>query len=112
MLQSTRHRLSTHCNCRTVRFAATALSRRELLAGGGGALAIGAAAGFAPTAFAQAAPHRIDVHHHVSPPTWLDAVKSLKKDNPPMVSWSVQKSLDDMLRLWREVGASMMLIQP
>ena len=96
MLQSTKHRLSTHCNCCTVRFAATALSRRELLAGGGGALAIGAAAGFAPTAFAQAAPHRIDVHHHVSPPTWLDAVKSLKKDNPPMVSWSVQKSLDDM----------------
>ena len=96
MLQSTKHRLSTRCNCCMVRFAATALSRRELLAGGAGALAIGAAAGFAPTAFAQAAPHRIDVHHHVSPPTWLDAVKSLKKDNPPMVSWSVQKSLDDM----------------
>ena len=96
MLQSTKHRLSTHCNCRMVRFAATALSRRELLAGGGGALAIGAAAGFAPTAFAQAAPHCIDVHHHVSPPTWLDAVKRLKKDNPPMASWSVQKSLDDM----------------
>jgi 6-methylsalicylate decarboxylase len=76
-------------------FAATAVSRRELLAGSA-ALAIGTAAGFAPTVFAQAAPHRIDVHHHVSPPTWLDAVKSMKKDNPPMVSWSVQKSLDDM----------------
>jgi Predicted metal-dependent hydrolase of the TIM-barrel fold len=79
-----------------VPFAATAVSRRELLAGGAAALAIGTAAGFAPTVFAQAAPHRIDVHHHVSPPTWLDAVKSMKKDNPPMVSWSVQKSLDDM----------------
>jgi 6-methylsalicylate decarboxylase len=79
-----------------VPFAATAVSRRELLAGGAAALAIGTAAGFAPTLFAQAAPHRIDVHHHVSPPTWLDAVKSMKKDNPPMVSWSVQKSLDDM----------------
>ena len=45
---------------------------------------------------AQAAPHRIDVHHHVSPPTWLDAVKSMKKDNPPMANWSVQKTLDDM----------------
>jgi hypothetical protein len=75
---------------------ATAVSRRELLAGGAAALAIGTAAGFAPRVFAQAAPHRIDVHHHVSPPTWLDAVKSMKKDNPPMVSWSVQKSLDDM----------------
>ena len=79
-----------------VPFAATAVSRRALLAGGAAALAIGTAAGFAPTVFAQAAPHRIDVHHHVSPPTWLDAVKSMKKDNPPMVSWSVQKSLDDM----------------
>ena len=96
MLQLTKHRLSTRCNCCMVPFAATAVSRRELLAGGAAALAIGTAAGFAPTVFAQAAPHRIDVHHHVSPPTWLDAVKSMKKDNPPMVSWSVQKSLDDM----------------
>ena len=96
MLQSTKHRLSTRCNCCMVPFAATAVSRRELLAGGAAALAIGTAAGFAPTVFAQAAPHRIDVHHHVSPPTWLDAVKSMKKDNPPMVSWSVQKSLDDI----------------
>src|SRR6476646_3308576 len=96
MLQSTKHRLSTRCNRCMVPFAATAVNRRELLTGGAAALALGTAAGFAPTLFAQAAPHRIDVHHHVSPPTWLDAVKSMKKDNPPMVSWSVQKSLDDM----------------
>src|SRR5271168_3216266 len=97
MLQSTeQHRLSTRCNCCTAPFAATKVSRRELLAGAGVALAIGTAAGFAPTVFAQVAPRRIDVHHHVSPPTWLDAVKSLKKDNPPIVSWSVQKWLDDM----------------
>ena len=67
---------AVRCNCCMVPFAATAVSRRELLAGGAAALAIGTAAGFAPTVFAQAAPHRIDVHHHVSPPTWLDAVKS------------------------------------
>jgi hypothetical protein len=83
---------AVRCNCCMVPFAATAVSRRELLAGGAAALAIGTAAGFAPTVFAQAAPHRIDVHHHVSPPTWLDAVKSMKKDNPPMVSWSVQNN--------------------
>jgi hypothetical protein len=47
-------------------------------------------------AVAQAKPHRIDVHHHVSPPSWLDAVKKAKLDNPPMANWSVQKSLDDM----------------
>jgi 6-methylsalicylate decarboxylase len=37
------------------------------------------------------------MHHHVSPPTWLDAIKSMKRDNPPMANWSVQ-ALDDMDR--------------
>lgn len=70
------------------------LSRRGLLAGGA-TLAAAACVGL-PSADAQGAAHRIDVHHHVSPPTWLDAVKSLKLDNPPMANWSAQKSLDDM----------------
>ncbi len=72
------------------------LSRRSLLTG---AATLGAAAlapRFVAEAVAQTPAHRIDVHHHVSPPTWLDAVKSLKLDNPPMANWSVQKTLDDM----------------
>jgi 6-methylsalicylate decarboxylase len=36
------------------------------------------------------------LHHHISPPNWLEAVKKAKLDNPPMANWSVQKSLDDM----------------
>ena len=47
-------------------------------------------------AVAQTPPQRIDVHHHIAPPNWLAAVKSLKQDNPPMVNWSIQKTLDDM----------------
>ena len=71
------------------------MGRREFLAGGIAALGLGAfAAG--RNAAAQAKPHRIDVHHHVSPPSWLDAVKKAKLDNPPMVNWLPQKSLDDM----------------
>src|SRR5215831_17691988 len=27
---------------------------------------------------------------------WLDAVKKVKRDNPPMANWSPQRSLDDM----------------
>jgi 6-methylsalicylate decarboxylase len=73
------------------------LSRRGFVAG---AVALGAFAAAGPgvmaRAQAQAAPHRIDVHHHISPPTWLDAVKKAKLDNPPMANWSVQKTLDDM----------------
>ena len=96
MLQATKRRQSANCSCCIEPLAATGVSRRRLLAGGAAAVAVGAAARFAPKAFAQAPPHRIDVHHHVSPPTWLDAVKSMKKDNPPMANWSVQKTLDDM----------------
>ena len=74
--------------------SASAVTRRNLLAGGAAALAFGAFAG--SQVRAQAKPHRIDVHHHISPPTWLDAVKTAKRDNPPLANWSVQKSLDDM----------------
>jgi predicted TIM-barrel fold metal-dependent hydrolase len=77
--------------------AGSGLSRRELLAGG---IALGASGtfGFGLSATAQEKPHRIDVHHHISPPTWLDAVKSMKRANPPMANWSIQKSLDDMVK--------------
>jgi predicted TIM-barrel fold metal-dependent hydrolase len=95
MLTPSKRRLFTQCACCTTPLAATGVSRRELLAGGA-ALGTAALFGAGRRALAQAKPHRIDVHHHVSPPTWLDAVKSLKKDNPPMANWSVQKTLDDM----------------
>jgi predicted TIM-barrel fold metal-dependent hydrolase len=72
------------------------LSRRGFVTG---TAALGAFAatglGVAPKARAQAA-NRIDVHHHIAAPTWLDAVKKAKRDNPPMANWSPQKSLDDM----------------
>jgi 6-methylsalicylate decarboxylase len=78
--------------------SAFTVTRRNLLAGGAAALAFGAFAGteIVPKAAAQAKPHRIDVHHHISPPTWIDAVKKAKLDNPPITNWSVEKSLDDM----------------
>jgi len=73
------------------------MSRRRFLTGA--AVLGGMAAGGISLSWpglAQAKPHRIDVHHHISPPTWLDAVKKAKLDNPPIANWSVQKSLDDM----------------
>jgi predicted TIM-barrel fold metal-dependent hydrolase len=77
--------------------AIATLSRRGLLAGAAalGGLAAGGI-GLSVQGLAQAKPHRIDVHHHISPPTWLDAVKKAKLDNPPMANWSAQKSLEDM----------------
>jgi 6-methylsalicylate decarboxylase len=73
------------------------LGRRGLLTG---ASALTAAGLFIPgligSATAADKPFRIDVHHHITPPTWLEAVKTAKLDNPPMVNWSPEKSLEDM----------------
>lgn len=65
----------------------------------GGALSLGAlaAAGCAAPA-APAAPHRIDVHHHISPPPWVAALRRAKLDSPPVVNWTMQRSLDDLDR--------------
>ncbi len=63
--------------------------RRHLLLGG-------IATAFAPTANAAPKTKFIDVHHHLVPPPWVDAVKRAKLDNPPMTSWTPEKSLEDM----------------
>jgi predicted TIM-barrel fold metal-dependent hydrolase len=76
------------------RAVAPTVSRREFIAGGA-ALGL-AAGGLVPKAFAQARPHRIDVHHHVVPPTWLDAMNLIGRSNPPLLGWSVQKTIEDM----------------
>jgi predicted TIM-barrel fold metal-dependent hydrolase len=91
-------RRSTLFGCACCAPTHSTVTRRNLLAGGAAALAFGAFAGpeIVRKAAAQAKPHRIDVHHHISPPTWIDAVKKAKLDNPPITNWSVEKSLDDM----------------
>ena len=96
MLQQAKRRLSAICNCCPEPFAATGVSRRQFLAGGTALAASAAVSGFAPQAFAQAKPHRIDVHHHIAPPSWLNAMDIIGRTNPPLAHWSVQKTLDDM----------------
>jgi 6-methylsalicylate decarboxylase len=44
----------------------------------------------------KAAVQRIDVHHHIASPSWLQAMKLIGADDPVIANWSVQKSLDDM----------------
>jgi 6-methylsalicylate decarboxylase len=82
--------------CCTAQFAATGVSRRQLLVGGAAAIAAGASSVYAPHVLAQAKPHRIDVHHHIVPPTWLAAMDIIGRTNPPLAHWSIQKTLDDM----------------
>lgn len=89
------HDRATGCTCCSGGRHLAILNRRGFVTGAAAVSAFAALA--APrAALAQAKPHRIDVHHHISPPNWLEAVKKAKLDNPPMANWSVQKSLDDM----------------
>ena len=85
-------RLSGRCVCCADPLTAQAVDRRAFLAGG---VALGLA-GLRSPAIAQAKPHRIDVHHHVSPPTWNAALRRENAGQGPSYNWSVQKSLDDM----------------
>jgi 6-methylsalicylate decarboxylase len=92
-----RGRLFTACACCNS-LAGAGVSRRNFVAGGIAALGLGAAAGTgaATRAAAQAKPQRIDIHHHVSPPAWVEALKKAKLDTPPVTNWTIQRSLDDM----------------
>jgi len=83
------------CLCCPPQSEAGPMTRRGFLASAAAAGAVAATA-LPAKVFAQAKPHRIDVHHHISAPTWLDAMKRIKAANPPMANWSVQKTLDDM----------------
>ena len=82
------------CACCAPRapFAAAAVTRRGLLAGGAATLATFSATPMA--AQAQAKPHRIDVHHHIVPPMQAEALTRNRSGNP--ARWSVSMSLEDM----------------
>src|SRR4051812_12438574 len=41
-------------------------------------------------------PHRIDVHHHPSPPSYLTAREGGDPPAPVRMSWTVEKSLETM----------------
>jgi predicted TIM-barrel fold metal-dependent hydrolase len=91
-------RLIAGCFCCGPQSSAGTLSRRGFLAGG---TAIAGAAAFGgldlvSKAHAQAKPHRIDVHHHIAPPVWVDALKKAGKSNPIVEGWTIEKSLADM----------------
>ena len=98
MTEQIKRRLSfrgcTCCELATPLPASVPVNRRSFLAGT-------AAASFAtslipkPAAAQTAAtPHRIDTHHHVAPPKYVAEFKS--ELQPPVIAWSVSKSLDDM----------------
>jgi 6-methylsalicylate decarboxylase len=72
------------------------LTRRHVLSGAAAASAAPAIASpFAPLA-ARGKPHRIDVHHHFSPPQWIAAVKGRELLQRANTEWTPARSVEDM----------------
>lgn len=79
------------CGC-----CAPRLRRRGFLAGAVALSALSASAVAQPSASPTA--HRIDVHHHISAPAWVTALKKAKLDSPPVNNWTPERSLAEMQR--------------
>jgi len=71
------------------------LGRRDVLAGFA-ATVVASAVKPVPARAAETRPQRIDVHHHLSPPTYVAAANANHVGEAPMRNWTVDKSLDDM----------------
>jgi 6-methylsalicylate decarboxylase len=74
-----------------------ALNRRNFMAGAAAIAAVGLARpqGAAAQTTAEK-PYRIDVHHHLSPPTYITASNSGNFGDPLMKNWTPEKTLQDM----------------
>jgi predicted TIM-barrel fold metal-dependent hydrolase len=86
-------------------------NRATFLAALGGASALAA---LPLPGIAQANPRRIDVHRHVSPPFYQDAIKGLytKPFPPPLASWTPERCLADMDSAGIELGMLSMPARP
>ena len=84
MLNSTRHRPFAACECCPGPVAGGGFSRRDVLRAGAAAIA---AASLPSGVFAQARPHRIDVHHHIVPPSWFAAMDIIGRADVPLKNW-------------------------
>src|SRR5262249_7116978 len=88
-----------HCACcHHDRAPALSLDRRAFV-GGLAALGLASHSMLAPASAQEggkAKPHRIDVHHHFSPPQWIAEVKGRELLQPANVNWTPAKSIEDM----------------
>jgi predicted TIM-barrel fold metal-dependent hydrolase len=96
---------SCACGCdNTLSLTDAGLSRRKFMAGAAGAATLAATglntgfgrAGQALAQGADAKPYRIDVHHHLSPPSYIQAAVANNFGDGAQRNWTVEKSLADM----------------
>jgi predicted TIM-barrel fold metal-dependent hydrolase len=89
------------CGCEeTVSLTDSTLSRRQFVAGvASAATLVATGLGHPAKAVAQSAdpkPYRIDVHHHLSPPSYIAASIAAGFGDGPMRKWTPENSLADM----------------
>ncbi len=75
------------------------LPRRSVVLGIAAGLAALAERGAAIAQPAAQQPFRVDLHHHVIPPKWVDAARAHKPDNtwgPQIVGWTPSISIEQM----------------
>src|ERR1700728_543837 len=80
------------------RTMAIEIARRELLIGPAAVAALG---GIRPAEAAAAKPYRVDLHHHILPPKWIEAARSHKPDNtwgPELLRWTPAVAIEQMDR--------------
>src|ERR1700693_4305897 len=94
------------CDSGTLSLSGPALNRRKFVAGAAAMAAVGL--GVPGRAAAQTAeatkPYRIDVHHHLSPPTYIAASNAGNFGDPLMKNGTPEKSLADMDKAGVEVA--------
>jgi 6-methylsalicylate decarboxylase len=86
------------CDGSTLSLSGAALSRRHFVAGAAAMAAIGLSKGADAQTAETTKPYRIDVHHHLSPPTYIAASNANNFGEPLMKSWTPEKTLADMDR--------------
>jgi predicted TIM-barrel fold metal-dependent hydrolase len=86
------------CDGSTLSLSGAALNRRNFMTGAAATAVVGLARPerAAAQATEAAKPYRIDVHHHLSPPTYIAASNAGNFGEPPMKNWTLEKSLQDM----------------
>jgi hypothetical protein len=99
-----------HCACCRDRAQAPWLDRRAFIGSGLTAIGLASYGALAPASAQEAGsakPHRIDVHHHFSPPQWIAEVKGRELLQPANVNWTPAKSIEDHQSravVWRQGG--------
>ena len=82
----------------TIELGGAATNRRRFIAGAAALAVVGSShpRRVAAQVTDVTKPYRIDVHHHLSPPSYVAALAATHAVDPPMKNWTAEKSLEDM----------------